>query len=125
MQKLLQPPDKPLAPLAPPPRPGPAPALWSRKDTKQALSHTPKGGGAAVGGARWEHWRVVLGTPSAVTALHEMLQRVAAADLPQSVVDAFALAKLTALNKPGGGVRPIAPPSLLRRLALACEQEEN
>ena len=29
----------------------------------------------------------------------------------------LALSKLTALNKPGGGIRPIAAPSLLRRLA--------
>ena len=70
-----------------------------------------------MGGARWEHWRVVLGTPSAVTALHELLQRVATADLPPCAADALALSKLTALNKPGGGVRPIAAPSLLRRLA--------
>ncbi len=117
LESLLQPPGRPLAALPALPRPGPAPALWSRKETKRALRSTPKGGGAAVGGARWEHWRVVLGTPSALTALHQVLQRVAAANLPESVADALALSKLTALNKPGGGVRPIAAPSLLRRLA--------
>ena len=52
-----------------------------------------------------------------MTALHELLQRVATADLPQEAADALALSKLTALNKPGGGVRPIAAPSLFRRLA--------
>jgi hypothetical protein len=117
LQQLLQPPGRLLEPLPPLPRRGPAPALWSCRDTKRALRSTPKGGGAAVGGARWEHWRVVLSKPSALSALHEVLQKIASANLPTSAADALALSKLTALKKPGGGVRPIAAPSLLRRLA--------
>ena len=70
-----------------------------------------------MGSARWEHLRVVLASPEALTALHEVLLRVATANLPAVVADALALSKLTALRKPGGGVRPIAAPSLLRRLA--------
>ncbi len=37
--------------------------------------------------------------------------------MPESVAAALALSKLTPLRKPGGDVRPIAAPSLLRRLA--------
>ena len=39
---------------------------FSRKVTKQALRSSPKGSGAAVGGGRFEHWRVVLASPSAL-----------------------------------------------------------
>ena len=60
---------------------------------------------------------MVLAAPTALTALHEVLQRVATGNLPEAVAAALALSKLTALRKPGGGVRPIAAPSLLRRLA--------
>ena len=60
---------------------------------------------------------MVLGKPAALTALYEVLQKVASGNLPASAADALALSKLTALKKPGGGVRPIAAPSLLRRLA--------
>ena len=115
LQELLQPRAAPA--LEPRPRLGAAPALWARKDTKRALRATPKGSGEALGGGRWEHWRLVLHAPAALKALHEVLQRVAAANLPESVAEALALSKLTALRKPSGGVRPIAAPSLLRRLA--------
>ncbi len=115
LQALLQPrPSE--GPLPAQPRAHAAPALWATKETKRALRSTPKGSGAAVGGGRWEHWRVVLGAPAALKALHEVLQRVASANLPPSAAAALALSKLTALRKSGGGVRPIAAPSLLRRL---------
>ncbi len=117
LQDLLQPPGRPLEPLEPRSRLGGAPAPFARKDTKGALRSTPRGSGAAVGGGRWEHWRAVLASPSALTALHEVLLRVATGCLPEEVATALALSKLTALRKPGGGIRPIAAPSLLRRLA--------
>ena len=37
--------------------------------------------------------------------------------MPECGAEALAVSKLSAYNKPGGGVRPIAAPSLLRRLA--------
>ena len=59
----------------------------------------------------------MLASPSALSALHEVLLRVASGNLPENAAAALAASKLTALRKPGGGVRPIAAPSLLRRLA--------
>ena len=115
LQELLRPRAAP--PLTAAARAGEAPALFNRKASKQALRNTPKGCGAARGGGRWEHWRLVLASPTAVSALHEILVRVAGGNLPASAAAALALSKLTALRKPGGGVRPIAAPSLLRRLA--------
>ena len=115
LQQLLQP--KPRAELAPGARLGLAPAPFSKKVSKQALRNSAKGCGAAVGGSRFEHWKVVLAKPSALTAYHELLLRVGTGDLPESTAAALALSKLTPLRKPGGGVRPIAAPAVLRRLA--------
>ena len=116
LQELLQP--RPAPPLAPGRRAaGEARDLFSRKDSKQALRSSPRGSGAALGGGRWEHWRVVLASPTALTAFHQLLLRVASGRLPESAAAALALSKLTPLRKPGGGVRPIAAPSLLRRMA--------
>ena len=60
---------------------------------------------------------MLLAAPAALDALHEVVARVATEDLPETAAAALALSKLTALNKPGSGVRPIAAPSLLRWLA--------
>ena len=96
--------------------------------TRQVLHRTAKGSGAALGGGRWEHWRILLVSPSAVEALHELVCRVATGDVPTATAGALALSKLIGLNKPGGGVRPIAAPSLLRRLsgrAFCCACKDN
>lgn len=60
---------------------------------------------------------MVLASPAAFATFHEVLVRVVTASLPKEVTAVMALSKLTALRNPGGGVRPIAAPSLLRRLA--------
>jgi len=118
LQTLLQPRALPALGLpAPVAARGRRDELFSRSEAKQALRATPRGSGAALGGGRWEHWRCVLSSSSAVTALYDVLLRVASAQLPASAAEALALSKLTPLRKPGGGVRPIAAPSLLRRLA--------
>ena len=54
---------------------------------------------------------------AALTALYELVLRVASARVPACAAIALALSKLTPLRKPGGGARPIAALSLLRRLA--------
>ena len=112
LQKLLQPREAPtLAPLVQ----GAGREhreLFTRKDAKKALRATPRGSSVVLGGGRWEHWRCVLSSPSGVTAFYEVLLRMASAQLPASAAEALALSKLTPLRKPGGGVRPIAAPSL-------------
>lgn len=116
LQELLQPRAAPA--LAQPPRPdGAAPPLFSRKETKQTLRSCPRGSSAAVGGARFEHLHALLGSPGAVDAFHEVLVRVSAGRVPEHAAEALAVARLMPLRKPNGGVRPIAAPSLLRRLA--------
>ena len=51
---------------------------------RKVLKSSPRGSGAAVGGGRFEHWTVVLKSPSALAALLEVCQRVAQALLPAS-----------------------------------------
>ncbi len=60
---------------------------------------------------------MVLSSGSALSAFHKLLVRVAQGRVPESVAAALALSKLTPLREPGGGARPIATPSSLRRLA--------
>ena len=82
LQQLLQPSTAPA--LAHTERPTEAPpAPFSRKTAKQALRSSPKGSGAAVGGGRFEHWRVVLASPTALAAYHEVLFRVATGRVPE------------------------------------------
>ena len=60
----------------------------------------------------------MLASPTALHAFHEVLLLVANGVVPEeSAAAVLALAKLTPLRKPGGGVRPIAAPTILRRLA--------
>ena len=91
--------------------------LFTRKQTVRALRSTPRGSSAALGGGRWEHWRCLLGSPTAVTAFHQVLLRMASGQVPECIAATLALSKLSPLRKNDGGVRPIAAPSLLRRLA--------
>ena len=60
---------------------------------------------------------MLFAAPTGLDALHEVFVRVATGKLPASAAAAVALSKLTAFNKPGSGVRPIAVPSFMRRLA--------
>ena len=60
---------------------------------------------------------MVLASQTATLALHEVLCRVSTGNLPEEAAGALAVSKLSALRKPCWGVRPIAAPSLLRRLA--------
>ncbi len=117
LQALLQPHAVPALAAAPRPA-GEGPNLFFRKDSKQTLRATPKGSGAALGGGRWEHWRVVLASPSsALTAFHKVLLKVASGQVPEIIAAALSLSKLTPPRKAGSGVRPIAAPNLLRRVA--------
>ena len=128
MQHLLQP-----RPRASPASEERAPAvdqedLLDEGTFKKVLKSSPVGSGAAVGGCRFEHWKVVLGSPSAFAALLGVCQRLARGHVPECAAKALALSKLTPLLKPGGGIRPIAAPSILRRLvgkALVRERKED
>ena len=60
---------------------------------------------------------MVLASPLATDAFYEVACRVATADMPECAAEGLAVSRLSAYNKPGGGVRPIAATSFLWRLA--------
>ena len=67
-------------------------------------------------GTTTDHLKVVLDNDSTADLLHALGQELAAADVPAHIVDALRLGRLTALQKPSGGVRGIVAGDVLRRL---------
>ena len=63
-----------------------------------------------------EHLKVCLNSNSSVELLYQFAQEVVDANLPPDILDAISLGRLTALLKPGGGVRGIVAGDILRRL---------
>ncbi len=77
---------------------GPGPGA-SRKHLQKALRRASKVGGPGPSGSRGAHWVVVLQAPAAFEALARVADRIAAADLPEEVVDGLAPACLHPLKK--------------------------
>ena len=61
-----------------------------------------------------EHFRVLL--PMAIVAFSEVATALARGDVPDEIMDAIRLGKLTALRKPNGGVRGIVVGDIVRTL---------
>ena len=64
----------------------------------------------------YEHIRPLLDNPRDVQRLHLLGERFARAEVPQSIVDAVRMGRITALRKPDGGVRGIVAGDLFRCL---------
>ena len=94
--------------------------LFSEQTFRKILKSSPRGRGAAVGGGRFEHWKCMTYSPGGLAALHLVCERLAQGRVPASAAKAIGISKVTPLRKPGGGVRPIAAPNILRRLAGKC-----
>ena len=63
-----------------------------------------------------EHLRVLLHCPVAIVAFSEVATALARADVPDEIMDAIRLGRLTVLRKPNGGVRGIVVRDIVRRL---------
>ena len=74
--------------------------------------------GAAGGpsGMTAEHLRFILESPSETAAFFRAAQDLARAEIPQDVLVLLRIVRLTALQKPGGGVRGIVCGDIVRRL---------
>ena len=81
-----------------------------------ALRDAKRGGAAGLTGMRAEHLKVLLQDQPALELLAYAATRLANAQVPASIVPGLALARLTALSKPDGGVRGIATGDVFRRL---------
>ena len=93
-------------------------------DAKAAAAHRrarslracKRGSAPGLSGARAEHYKVLLDQADALELLAEAATLLARADVPQEVAAGIALARMTAIQKPGGGVRGIATGDTFRRL---------
>ena len=118
--------EKRAAPRRPPARGGgPGPGV-ARKHFREALRRASKVAGPGPSGSRGAHWAVVLQVPAAFEALARVADRIAAADLPDEVVDGLAAVCLHPLKKKPEGVRPVGAGEALRRVvgrALLSERK--
>ena len=80
------------------------------------LRSAPKGSAAGLLGSKNEHFQVLLDNEYDSDMFHDAAEHLARADVPTSVQDALALARLTALLKPNSKVRGIATGDTFRRL---------
>jgi len=81
-----------------------------------ALRDAKRGGAAGLTGMRAERLKILLHDQPALELLAYAATRLANAQVPADVVPGLALARLTALSKPDGGVRGIATGDVFRRL---------
>ena len=74
--------------------------------------------GAAGGpsGMTSEHLKIVLESPACANLLGEAASQLAQGDIPEEVVRAIRMGRLTALQKPDGGVRGIVVGDVFRRV---------
>ncbi len=85
-----------------------------------------RGAAAGPSGLTSDHLKVLLEDDVALDLLHELAQDLATADVHEEIVSALRLGRLTALRKPGGGVRGIVAGDVLRRLvARTMAQQIN
>ena len=81
-----------------------------------ALRDARRWGAAGLSGMRAEHLKLLLQDVTAPELLAHACTRLANAQVPADVVAGLAMSRLTALQKPGGGVRGIATGDCFRRL---------
>ncbi|OLP97981.1 132 kDa protein [Symbiodinium microadriaticum] len=81
-----------------------------------ALRDARRGGAAGLSGMRAEHLKILLADVPALELLAFAATELANAHVPADIATGLALARLTALRKPDGGVRGIATGDVFRRL---------
>ena len=82
----------------------------------QVLRSSRKGAAAGPSGMTVDHLRPVLENPRDTHLLFTLGEKLARAEIPDSIVGAIRLGRLTALQKPSGGVRGIVAGDILRRI---------
>ena len=82
----------------------------------RSLREAKRGSAPGLSGARAEHYKLLLGHADDVELLTEAANLLAQAEVPYEVAEGIALTRMTAIRKPGGGVRGIATGEMFRRL---------
>ena len=80
------------------------------------LRSSRKRAGPGLSGMTSEHLRPLLSKPDDVHLLFRMGEQLARAQVPNVLIDAIRMGRMTALSKPDGGVRGIVVGDIMRRL---------
>ncbi len=86
----------------------------------RALKAAPRGSSGGPGETTNELLKVALDDEDTATLLHGAALRLARAQIPTTIADAFMSARMTALLKNNGRVRGIATGTAFRRLVAGC-----
>ena len=92
------------------------PARITARAIAQTLREARRGAAPGLSGARAEHFKLLLSDADGLELLMHAASVLAQARVPPAVAAALALARMTALQKPDGGVRGIATGDVFRRL---------
>ena len=121
LEQLRDPVRRPTTPCAPLPEAlqshQPELAFELDKDLfVKSLKCARSGAAAGPSGVMTEHLRPILENVSDVGLLFQVAQFFATASIPQEILEALRVGRLTALQKPNGGVRGIVAGDEFRRL---------
>ena len=86
----------------------PARVTLSATAIARALRECKRGSAPGLPGARPEHYKLLLEHSDALALLAEAATGLARADVPRLIAEGLTMTRMTALQKPGGGVRGIA-----------------
>eukprot|EP00959_Pyramimonas_sp_CCMP1952_P451480 9452781-Pyramimonas_sp.AAC.1 len=115
------------APRAPPPPQHPEEA-WEAEAAEEAAGHLnkfPRHSGPGLTGARFEHWATLRGNTDGKEALVQVLAFIMRGEAPPAASTALLGGRLIPLQKPDGGVRPLACGETLRRMAAKAATKKH
>ncbi|CAK0794742.1 unnamed protein product, partial [Prorocentrum cordatum] len=115
------------APRMPPP-PQHQPETWEADAAEEAAGHLnkfPQHSRPGLTGARFEHWATLRGNANGKEALAQLLAVTMRGEAPPAASRALLGGRRIPLQKPGGGVRPLACGQTLRRIAAKAAMTKH
>ena len=104
--------------------PSPSPTAMHIRLSKQhmynSIKKSPRGSGCSPSGWRYEHLKVIASDTVSAEHLHFAFSCIANGSVPVSIARLLSSARLIALPKASGDVRPIAIGEVFRRVTAKC-----
>ena len=101
----------------------PSPAMHislSKQHMFNSIKKSPRGSGCGPSGWRYEHLKVTASDTVSAEQLHFAFSCIANGSVPVSIARLLSSARLIALPKASGDVRPIAIGEVFRRVTAKC-----
>ena len=92
------------------------PFLFDERKLSQNLRSARRGAAPGPSGMTSEHLRPLLDAPGDLHLFFKAAEQFAQASLPEPILEGIRLGRLTALQKPQGGVRGVVVGDIVRRL---------